>query len=169
MLQRFGFTHIQTFCTLLKYKLHNHSILSTMYWVPKNKRGLETFSRIIILLPKISRHNERRKLALQTGFTHSLVITYQQMHQLYNLLFKIGFNHACIVCYCAWWHSSTHWTHAHENSWYAATPFTQYMLMFYKLFYQWFYLGTWVLPEVTFDMSKHVGAMKVWKCFNVND
>jgi hypothetical protein len=31
-------------------------------------------------------------------------------------------------------HSSTHCTHAHENSWYAATPFTKYMFMFY----QWF-------------------------------
>jgi hypothetical protein len=35
-------------------------------------------------------------------------------------------------------HSNTHCTHAHENSWYAATLFTQYMFMFYKLFYQWF-------------------------------
>jgi hypothetical protein len=41
--------------------------------------------------------------------------------------------HACSVCYCAFRHSSTHC-----NSWYAATPFTQYMFMFYKLFYQWF-------------------------------
>jgi hypothetical protein len=27
---------------------------------------------------------------------------------------------------------------AHANSWYAAAPFTQYMFMFYKLFYKWF-------------------------------
>jgi hypothetical protein len=36
------------------------------------------------------------------------------------------------------------WTYVVWRVWqHAATPFTQYMFMFYKLFYQWFWLGTW--------------------------
>jgi hypothetical protein len=133
---------------------------------------------------------------------------------------------ACSVCYCAIRHSSTHCTHAHESSWYAATPFTQYMFIEYrfynqldaqfslfnksilscssrgyycwikkivhqvgckistlyhdarskirqnicsclKLFYEWFYLGTWVLPEDDMwyvETWRSYESMKVFWC-----
>lgn len=42
MIQKFGFTHSQTVCTLSKHKLHNQTMLriSTIYRVPKSKKGL---------------------------------------------------------------------------------------------------------------------------------